>query len=123
MANRINSNNNDADLDDEHIDVDVDSNPVQSPPIDNNVVNTKIISNDVEVVKTVPATTSAIKVAIPNHDQTVEVKQENESISKIINEVASNSKFVPPLPPSLASADSNSQQNQSALGANSFKNI
>jgi hypothetical protein len=82
-----------------------------------------IVSNDVEILKTVPATTAAIKAAIPNPDQTVEVKQENENISKIINEVASNSKFVPPLPPSLASADSNSQQNQSALGANSFKNI
>ena len=107
MANRMISNNNDADLDDENIEVDENQASNDSSPSTNTNKNTS--NTYVEIIDTITATTSAAQTVIPNPNQSVEVKQEKENITKIINEVA-NPKFVIPLLPRSASADSKSKQ-------------
>jgi L-rhamnose isomerase len=114
------SNNNDADLDDENIEVDENQASNDSSPSTNTNKNTS--NTDVEIIDTITATTSAAQTVIPNPNQSVEVKREKENITKIINEVA-NPKFVIPLLPRSASADSKSKQGQLSLGANAFKKI
>jgi len=109
LANRISSNANDPDLDDDQIQVD-DENPASdnSNPKLNGDVNTLSSANlDLEIIESVPATSSTAQAVTVNPDQTVEVKKEN--VDKVIAQVATNSNFVIPLARS-SSADNKSKQ-------------
>jgi hypothetical protein len=109
LANRISSNANDPDLDDDKIEVD-DENPASdnSNPKLNGDVNTLSSANlDLEIIESVPATSSTAQAVTANPEQTIEVKKEN--VDKVIAQVATNSNFATPLARS-SSADTKSKQ-------------
>jgi len=62
---------------------------------------------DLEIIKSVPATSSTAQAVTANPEQTIEVKKEN--VDKVIAQVATNSNFATPLARS-SSADTKSKQ-------------